>query len=294
MKNPFAGIRGIKMLKNELLIKHTSFRIGGYAKYYINVYSRKSLHKILVIIKREKMKYLVIGAGTNLLFSDNGFPGVVIRLCGIFTKIRREKDFFYCGGGMLIDTFLRKTCEAGYGGAEFAAGIPGTIGGGIKGNAGAFGESFSDITEEITVIDEKNAERDLTNDKIGFDYRKSKIKNGVIIMSAKIKLFRANRKDILAAIRKNLIMRANRQPVGFSAGSFFKNPLPYSAGKLIEECGLKGLEVGDAIVSTRHANWIINRGGAKASDIIRLAKIIKETVKRKKGILLKEEVKILN
>ncbi len=294
MTRPFMGIKGIKVLENEVLSKHTSFHIGGSARYHIRIYSKEALKRVLRVIKKKKMKYLVIGAGTNLLLGDSGFPGVVIRLSGIFTKIQRKKNLFYCGGGMLIDKFLTKTCEAGYGGAEFAAGIPGTIGGGIKGNAGAFGKCFADITDGITVVDQKNVLKDLTNDKIDFDYRRSGLKDGVIIISAKIRLSKMKRKEILAAIRKNLILRAKRQPAGYSAGSFFKNPLPHAAGKLIEECGLKGMAVGDAVVSTKHANWIINRGGASASDVIHLANAIKKTVKRKKGILLKEEVKILN
>lgn len=294
MKIPFGKITGTKILKDEPLSKHTSFHIGGNAKYFIRVYSMKALRKVLQIINKRRMKYFVIGAGTNLLISDRGFLGAVLKLDGIFKRIKRKGNLFYCGGGVLIDKFLMKASELGYSGVEFLAGIPGTIGGGIKGNAGAFGRSFADITEKITIVNDRIIEEDLGNNEVGFDYRTSKLKNGIIIISAKIKLAKRKRKDIMNTIKRNLKYRWQRQPTGYSAGSFFKNPVPRSAGKLIDECGLKGLRVGDAEVSRKHGNFIINRGKAEAADVIKLVKMIKKTVKEKKGILLKAEVKILS
>ncbi len=293
MKSLFDKITGIKVIKNEPLSRHTSLHIGGNAKYFIKVYSLKALREVLQIIKKRRMKYFVIGAGTNLLVNDRGFPGVVIKLNGIFKRIKRTGNFFHCGGGMLIDTFLKRTSALGYGAAEFLTGIPGTIGGGIKGNAGAFGRSFADITEKVTIINSRIIEEDLDNSEIGFGYRNSKLKNGTIIVSAKIRLIKKRRKDIMNAIQRNLKHRLERQPHGYSAGSVFKNPPFYSAGKLIEECGLKGLRVGDAEISRMHGNYIINHGKAKASDVITLVNIIKKTVKDKKGVFLKTEVKIL-
>ncbi|MCK4251038.1 UDP-N-acetylmuramate dehydrogenase [candidate division WOR-3 bacterium] len=294
MKDPFKGMMGIKILKDEPLSKHTSFHIGGDAKFFIRVCSIKALKKVLQIAMKNKMRYFVIGSGTNLLVSDKGFPDVVIKLNGIFTKIKRERDLFCCGGGVLIDRLLMKAGRLAYGGAEFLAGIPGTVGGGIKGNAGAFGRSFAEIVDKITIINHRIMEQDLYNNDIGFAYRSSKLKNGTIIISAKIRFTRGRQKDIMAIIKRNLKYRRQRQPAGYSAGSFFKNPLPYSAGKLIEECGLKGLRVGDAEVSMKHANFIINRGKARTSDVIKLAKRIQKIVRNKKGILLKQEVKTLS
>lgn len=294
MKNPFEAITGIKIIKDEPISKHTSFHIGGNAKFFVRIYSIRALKRILKIMKKRKMKYFVIGAGTNVLVSDKGFPGVVIKLNGFFTKIKRRGNLFYCGGGVLIDRLLMNVGEQGYGGAEFLAGIPGTVGGSIMGNAGAFGRSFAEIVDEITIITQKIIEQNLDNKRIGFGYRNSKLKNGTIIILAKIRLAKKRRKNIMAEIKRNLKYRWQRQPVGYSAGSFFKNPLPYSAGKLIEECGLKGLRVGDAEVSTKHGNFIINRGKAKSSDVIVLAKRIKKIIRDRKGISLKQEVKILN
>ena len=293
MIRSFSQIKGIKITQHEPLSKHTSLRIGGNARYFIRVYSLRALMQVLDMIKKKRMKYFVIGAGTNLLVHDHGFEGAVIKLNGIFKKIERYRNIFLCGGGVLIETFLMRTSALGYGGAEFLAGIPGTIGGGIKGNAGAFGKSFSDIIEKITIINKDVKKEDLNTSEIGFGYRSSTLQNGVIIISAMIILHKRRRKDIADVIERNLRYRRERQPSGYSAGSFFKNPPHYPAGRLIEECGLKNLRIGDAEVSSRHGNYIINRGKAQASDVFRLVQIIKKTVKAKTGVQLETEVKIL-
>jgi len=295
VNNILKRIKGIRVLDNEPLEKHTSFRIGGGARYFIKVYSIKALKKVLEFIKKRRMRYFVIGAGTNILCSDAGFDGAVIKLEGIFKRIKREDNFFICGAGVTIDRFLTAAGKAGYGGAEFLAGIPGTIGGAVKGNAGAFGRSISEIIEGITVIDTGSdlGRKDLFREELRFDYRRSHIKDDKIILFATLKLKRRAYKYIQRALSAKREWRRRRQPAGYSAGSFFKNPRPQSAGKLIEECGLLGLRVGGAEVSRKHGNWIINTGNAKASDVLKLMRIIKQTVRLKKGVLLKEEVKIL-
>jgi UDP-N-acetylmuramate dehydrogenase len=293
MRSPFGKIAGIRTVQNEPLSRHTSLRIGGNARFFIRVYSRRALLRVLHIIKKKRMKYFVIGAGSNLLVTDRGFPGVVLRLDGIFKRVESRGNIFSCGGGSLIETFLKKTGTLGYGGAEFLVGIPGTIGGGIRGNAGAFGKSFADITERVTIVDKGIREEDKDCGEIGFGYRSSKLKNGEIIISANIRLRKKRRKDIVALMRTNLRHRLERQPLGYSAGSFFKNPPCCPAGELIEACCLKGLRIGAAEVSMKHGNYIINRGGAHASDVLRLVSIIKKTVKKKTGVSLETEVRIL-
>jgi UDP-N-acetylmuramate dehydrogenase len=294
MKDLFGKIPGIKVLKDELMAKHTSFYIGGNADYFVKVYSKRALKRILHVIKKRRLNYLVIGAGTNLLVSNKGFRGVFIRLDGSFKTIRKNDIHFYCGAGSLLEDLLKNTSKSGYGGVEFLAGIPGTVGGAIRGNAGAFGHSVADITEKIIVINKDVEEKEIDKQNIGFAYRTSRIKNGTIIISATIKLVKKKKKEIIKTIKRNLRYRMQRHPTGYSAGSFFKNPPGCSAGKLIEECGLKGLRVGDAEVSRKHANYIINLGQARASDVITLARKIKRIVRNKKDIILKEEVKILN
>lgn len=293
MKTLFGRISGIRVLRNEPLSRYTSFHIGGNADFVIKVYSKVALKNILFMIRKRHMKYCVIGAGTNLLVPDGGFRGVVIKLAGPFKNVRTRGDHFYCGGGLLLDAFVEKAHERGYGGAEFLAGIPGTIGGGIKGNAGAFGHSLADVTERITIINENGQERSLDRQTIGFYDRGSRIKNGSIIICAQIKLVKKKKSRTRTTIERNVKRRWQRQPTGYSAGSFFKNPSGCSAGRLIEECGLKGLRIGDAEVSRKHGNFIINRGHATASDVLRLARKIKKIVRQKTGIRLKEEVKIL-
>ncbi len=293
MINPFRSIVGVDVLANELLSRHTSFHIGGKARYLVKVYSQRALKKVLDIIRKQRIRYYVIGSGTNVLVSDEGFPGVIIKLYGIFRSMKKRGDIFYCGSGFSIEHLLQKAKGLGYAGAEFLAGIPGTIGGAIKGNAGAFGKSMAEIVIGVTVITDRIIISRLSNREIRFGYRQTKIKDGVVILSAELKLIRRKRRDITTEIRNNLAYRKQRQPNGYSAGSYFKNIKPYVAGKLIEDCGLKGLSVGDAEISRKHGNFIINRGHAKASDVLELAEIIKKKVKNIKGIMLKEEVKLL-
>jgi UDP-N-acetylmuramate dehydrogenase len=293
MRTPFSSVAGTKVFVQESMTKHTSFHLGGNARYFVKVFSLRALKKLLHIIEKKKMRYCIIGAGSNILVSDRGYPGVIIKLYGVFRKVRRNNGMFWCGSGLWIDHFLQRAKAQGYGGAEFLAGIPGTIGGAIKGNAGAFGKSMADIVTSITIMTGHGVIQNLSSRDIGFGYRRTEIHDGVTILTAQLKLNRRNQKDIASGIRKNLIYRNKIQPTGFSAGSYFRNIKPHIAGKLIDACGLKGLRIGDAEVSTKHANFIINRGNARTSDVLRLAKMIKDKVMSTKGILLEEEVKFL-
>jgi UDP-N-acetylmuramate dehydrogenase len=293
MTGPFLNMTGVRVMKDEPLARHTSLRVGGRARYFVRVHSRRALRNVLHVIAERSMKYVVIGAGTNVLCGDDGFPGAVLQLAGIFKRIVRDADIFHCGAGVRIERFLEVTSDLGFGGSEFLAGIPGTIGGGIKGNAGAFGRSFADITQQVTILDKHGIERHLDQPAIKFGYRSTDIGNSNIIISAAVRLQKGRRRNIRKLINDNITYRWQHQPRGYSAGSFFKNPVPRAAGRLIEECGLKGLRVGNAEVSTKHANFIINRGCASASDILRLARKIQNVVMKKKGIRLQMEVKLL-
>ena len=152
MINPFRSIAGIEVLANEPLSKHTSFHIGGKTRYLVKVYSHRALNKVISTIRRQRIEYYVIGGGTNVLVSDEGFPGAIIKLYGIFRTMKRTGDIVHCGSGLLVEHFLQKAKALGYGGAEFLAGIPGTIGGAIKGNAGAFGTSMAVISIGIPLL----------------------------------------------------------------------------------------------------------------------------------------------
>jgi len=293
MKNLFKKIKGIKVFENEPLKNYSSLRIGGNARYLIKIYNLKALLKTIELINKWRLKFMVIGEGTNILFPDKGFNGVVIKLMGEFRKIDRTKNIFLCGGGALIKDFINKAVESGYSGMEFLAGIPGSIGGAVKGNAGAFGKSISEIVKRVSILDSKARVKKLSREKIKFAYRYSSIPDNSIIFEVELRLRRGEKKTTKRKIKELLKMRWQKQPKGFSAGSFFKNPKPLSAGRLIEECGLKGLRVGDAVISKKHANFIINLGEAKAEDVLNLVKIVKKRVKEIKGVELEPEVRIL-
>jgi len=293
MKNPFLRIPNIKARENELLADHTSFHIGGRARFFVCVYTKKSLIKVLQAIGKNRLPYFVLGAGTNILVADSGFPGVVLKLGGIFKRITWRGVLARCGGGVMIKDFLEDSMEKGYGGGEFLAGIPGTIGGAVKGNAGAFGCSIADMAISASVVCADGRNHILSRLELGFAYRSSNIKNGCTVIAVDLVMIPDTRSSIKKRIDENLEKRMERHPSGYSAGSYFKNPPGHAAGKLIEMCGLKGIAVGDAVVSEKHGNYIINRGGAKAADVIALADRIKRTVFKKTGIQLEEEVKLL-
>ncbi len=293
MRDPFLDMAGVRVTRNEPLARHTSFRVGGRVRFFVRVYSKRALKNVMRVIADRSLKYFVIGAGTNVLGSDGGFAGAVLQLTGIFKKIVQRGDIFDCGAGVRIDKFLDITSDQGFGGADFLAGIPGTIGGGIRGNAGAFGRSFADIVQQITVMDRRGVERNFDRSAIEFGYRSTGLSRDCIIVSAAVRLEKATRGQIKKLLHERITYRWQHQPRGYSAGSFFRNPVPRAAGRLIDECGLKGMRIGDAEVSTKHANFIINRGHASASDILRLARKIQRIVKEKKGVRLQMEVQVL-
>lgn len=294
MKNPFTRVPGIKVKAREPLSDHTSFRIGGEARYFVVVNSKRALRRVLEIIRRERIPYFLIGAGTNILVSDSGFSGVVLKLSGWFKRMAQDKSSFRCGSAVMIRDLLEVATRTGYGGAEFLAGIPGTIGGAIRGNAGAFGHAIAELTNIVFLMDEYGVERGRARAEISFVYRNSDIDRSHIITAVELRLSKEKSKVIQSMIDRNLNLRLERQPAGYSAGSYFKNPPGHAAGELIEMCGLKGMSIGDAEVSRKHGNYIINRGHARAADVIELAEKIKRVVSMQTGIELEEEVQLLS
>jgi UDP-N-acetylmuramate dehydrogenase len=293
MRNPFRRVNGMRLVRGERLSRHTSFRIGGAAQYFVHVYTNKALRYVLRIIRDHDMQYFVIGAGTNLLVADKGFAGVILKLGGVFKRMVMRNGLCRCGSGILVDDLLKAAARKSYGGLEFMAGIPGTLGGAIKGNAGAFGRSIADFTESITIIDETGCERNMVKQEIGFSYRESRVRNGNIITMVNLQMRKEKQKTIQLRIKKNLMIRKRKHPTGYSAGSFFKNPPGHAAGRLIEECGLKGLSIGGAEISEKHGNYIINRGQANAADVIALARVVQQRVHKKTGVRLEREVRLL-
>jgi len=272
------------------LSRLTSIGIGGYAQYLVDIFDVRSLKKVMVWIRNNRMRYMVIGSGTNILFPDRGYPGVIIRLAGFFKRIKAVPSGLLVGAGAELKDLILRSIKLDRVGMEPLYGIPGTVGGAIRGNAGAFGKTIGDYVERIWVINHRGEEMMLFKDRIGFSYRKTELDPRLIIMLAEIKLRKGK-----ASLKKALSFEKKRWakiPKGRSAGCIFKNPPGKSAGKLIEQCGLKGFRIGGVYVSLKHANFILNDGSASYSDVVRLIRIIRNRVKGI-GINLELEVKVV-
>lgn len=282
-----------KVRLNEPLAGRTTFKIGGPAKYFAHPCDIRDLKLLLKSAKGYKIPHLVIGCGSNLLVSDRGLDALVIKLDSpAFKKISFSADSVRAGSGVairkLIDSSLRKNLS----GLEFLAGIPGTLGGALLMNAGAWGQETGDLVEKIKVMDYNGRIKSLSRKDIKFGYRKSSL-GKFIILEAVLKLIKKDKKTISAAVKDNLELRLRSQDYTCpSAGSIFKNPPGEAAGRLIEACGLKGARIGDACVSRKHANFILNKGNARASDILKLIRLIQAKVRDKFGIRLEPEIKI--
>lgn len=268
----------------------TSFGIGGPCRYLIDVDDQRSLATAIKALRAHRIKWFLLGKGTNLLIGDRGFNGAMLRFKGDFARTRQQGSQLICGSAVPLRraAFLARTAELS--GLEFASGIPGTVGGSVRGNAGAFGKSIGALVEKVWIMNKQMRIRCLGKKDLRFSYRSSNLKKDVIILKTLLRLTPGKLVEILAKEKKFKQQRKMRQPWGKSAGSIFKNPKTAPAGKLIEDCGLKGARVGDAIVSTKHANFILNLGNATCADVLQLIKMIKEKVYQVKRVRLKEEI----
>ena len=334
----------ISIKKNISLAKYTTFRIGGPAKYFFVAKNGKNLIKAIKWAKVNKVPYFILGGGSNLLVSDKGFRGLVIKIQNLKFKIQNDNSklkIIETTSGIALNRLVALSVRQGLIGLEWAVGIPGTVGGAVVGNAGAFGQSMADIVESVKVLDilpnksqkskvkslrqrrirlgRKNYKlkvKSLINKDCQFGYRDSifKKKKNLIILSVELRLKKGNKAEIQKKIKKYLNYRKKAQPLNSSAGSVFKNIeiaslknknilkiIPeekikggkFPAGYLIEKVGLRGKKQGQARIAEKHANFIVNLGGAKARDIISLINLAKRKVKKKFGIELEEEIKYL-
>ena len=281
-------VRG-EIIPNESLSKHTSFKIGGPADAWVYPKDISDIKNILMFCNSRSIPVTILGGGTNVLISDKGIRGVILNLKHELCSIRIKSDSVICGAGALLSRVLKQVVKAELTGLEFTAGIPGTIGGAVSMNAGAIG----DLVESVKVIDMNGNVSELGKDDLRFGYRKSNLSE-YIIVEVKLKLKSGNEKEINDRISMFWEHKKSTQVLDIpSAGCIFKNPDGHSAGRLIDEAGLKGLAIGDAQVSDKHANFIINNGNAKGQDVLELIKKIKLTVFEKIGVKLEEEVKII-
>ena len=276
--------------------EHTSFKAGGKADLFVVPGNLEDLKTVLGRLEKDKVPYVVMGKGTNILIRDGGFRGAVIRLDEAFSDIRLDGTRLTAGAGASLSSVARTAMEHGLSGMEFASGIPGSMGGGVFMNAGAYDGELKDIVCDVCVLSADGTKiRTVGNKEMNYGYRRSSLMDShEIVLSATLDLRSGNKEEIAAKMKEFNDRRNTRQPMELpSAGSFFKRPEGYFAGKLIQDAGLKGLTVGGAQVSPKHSGFIVNIGGATATDIISLMHIVQATVLDQFGVVIEPEVRII-
>ena len=285
-----------EILVNESMKLHTTFGIGGNVSCYVYPENKNELSILLAYCSKKRIPLFFAGSGSNLLVNDDGFNGVVISLQKYFKKITIKKNgILKAEAGVMLGNMVKNAIKSGIKGLESLAGVPGTVGGALIMNAGAFGSEISNFFNEATVLTSNGEEKIYTSNHIKFGYRSSTFPKNEILIDTSFKCETGEPIDIIN--NKNLASqkRKDKQPLKFrSAGSIFKNPsIDFSAGYLIEKAGLKGMKSGSAEISKKHANFIVNHGGAKASDVISLIKLIKSKVAKNFNVNLELEIKLL-
>jgi len=277
------------------MAKHNSFKVGGTADVYVSPASLEELICVVIECRARSVPFIILGHGSNVLVPDQGLRGVVIQLYPYFSQVYVDETSLYAQAGTLLSAAATKACSVGLSGMEFAAGIPGTVGGAVCMNAGAYGPEIKDICETVTLLMPDNTITIVPAKNMDFGYRYSNVQeNGAIVVSATFALSPGDSEVIRAETEELNSRRRISQPLEYpSAGSTFKRPEGYYAGKLIEDCGLKGYSIGGAQVSEKHAGFVINTGNATAEDIFAIIAHIQETVFEQFGVKLEPEVKIL-
>ncbi|WP_330542127.1 UDP-N-acetylmuramate dehydrogenase [Butyrivibrio sp. X503] len=283
------------VIENEDMSRHTTFKTGGPASLFISPEDTEQLTEVIAVLKRISEDFFILGNGSNILVSDKGFDGAVISLRKFSEVTLKDDTTIEAGAGALnsaIASFARDNSLAGF---EFAAGIPGTIGGAMIMNAGAYDGEMKLVTKEVTVLSPSGEIMVLDNSTMEFGYRTTAIKGrGYVVLSAALQLEKGDQEAITAKMAELASRRRDKQPLEYpSAGSTFKRPEGYFAGKLIEDAGLRGYSVGGAAVSEKHCGFVINKGGATSSDIYKLIIEVKEKVMQASGVELEPEVIML-
>lgn len=308
-------------VQEHIVIKDlTTFHVGGVADYYFEAKQVDDLIKAVKVARKLSIPYFILGNGSNILFSDYGFPGLVIKNTTSQIAIMREKSQVIVDSGVMLPTLIMKLASNDLAGLEFLFGVPGTVGGAIYSNAGAWGNAIGDYVKNVTVIEEDDANGNLKINQhdcewFEFGYRQSKLKklkkkNKPVILTARIQLSQSQKEEIIRRLNNYKEKRMSNQPVGYSAGSIFKNPLPgelenvtgagtksmpefstqRTAGFMLDQAGVKKLKIGGAEVSDIHANFILNKNNAKASEIRSLIEVMREKVREKYDVVLNEEI----
>ena len=284
----------ISYTKEEPLKKHTTFRIGGAAKYFFTPKNSTEIYDIICYCRENHMPYYILGNGSNVLFSDDGYDGAVINIYNSMNDISVAGESIYAMAGALLSKIAVTAKDNELHGMEFAAGIPGTIGGAMVMNAGAYGGEMKDIVSYVDILDIDGNIRKYSCEEMCFGYRKSIVSSDMVVVGAELKLQKGDRMEIETEMERLKQLRVSKQPLEYpSAGSTFKRPEGYFAGKLIEDTGLKGYRVGDAMVSEKHCGFVINCGNATCNDVKALIGDVQDKVYEKFGVQLMPEVKIV-
>lgn len=285
----------MQILYNEPMKNHTSFKVGGPADIFIEPDDRAELVKAIKDLREQGVSYYIIGNGSNLLVSDKGLRGAVVKIGEKFGSVSINNDIITAESGVLLSTLSKMAAREGLTGMEFASGIPGSLGGAVTMNAGAYGGEMKDIVEWVEILDQDLNIKRLKNDEMKFMYRKSIIEPGKhIVLRCCIRLKKGNKDEIDNKMAELAEKRKSKQPLHLpSAGSTFKRPEGYFAGKLIEDAGLRGFSIGGAQVSTLHCGFVVNNGDATAKDVYDLIRHVQKTVFEKFNVMLEPEVKIL-
>lgn len=279
----------------EPMKNHTTFRVGGCARYLVEPEDVRQLSAVIRACREQDVSYYVVGNGSNLLVSDEGYDGVIIHLFRNMAQIRTEGNRMVLQAGALLVRAASVACREGLSGLEFASGIPGTVGGALVMNAGAYGGEMKDVVSRVTVLTPEGALREYTKEQMAFGYRRSRIaEEDSIVLEAELTLCPGRTEEIRARMEELKEQRVAKQPLEFaSAGSTFKRPEGYFAGKLIQDAGLRGFRIGDAQVSEKHCGFVINRGNATASQIAELIRQVQDRVYAHSGVRLQTEVRFL-
>ena len=289
----------MKIIENESLKLHSTFRIGGKAKYFTMPENIEEIAESISFAKEKGLEYMIIGNGSNILFKDEGYDGLIIALTKLKGIELMENNIVRVYAGELMSSIGAFAYNNGLGGMEALAGIPGTIGGGIYMNCGAYGSEIKDVLRKVCYLYSNGETKTFDVSELDLSYRHSIFANddpafdGAIVY-ADIELFPKDKTEIEKKMAEHREARKSKQPLEYpSCGSTFKRPVGYFAAALIDECGLKGKAVGDACVSEKHAGFVINKGEATCAQVLELVEIVKETVLREKGVVLECEIKVV-
>lgn len=298
----YSALQEVKLpfTEQELLAEHTTFRIGGPAAFWCTPQNSEQLRETLEACRQAGVRVYLLGNGSNTLFADEGFDGAVVDLRGLAPAVVEEAKedavLLTAGAGMTLGRLCAEAQQRGLSGLEFSCGIPGTVGGAVYMNAGAYGGELKDVIEQVTFLDETLTWRTLQATELQMGYRTSVFEKNPswCIVSATVRLHKGDAVQILAQMQDYLERRRAKQPLEWpSAGSTFKRPKGAFAGRLIEDCGLRGFTVGGAQISEKHCGFVINKGGATCADVVALTEEVKRIVLEKTGFVLEREIRVV-